>query len=91
MFGEHYQNIWFQQDGAPPHYGIDSLKKNEDAQNESPASLRHQRHPDYKKYCNLGEVVFSLSHQVHSLPLETCDENVEFSSSSPSSELFTWF
>ncbi|KAG8259979.1 hypothetical protein J6590_107394, partial [Homalodisca vitripennis] len=23
MFGEHYQNIWFQQDGAPPHYGID--------------------------------------------------------------------
>ncbi|KAG8319208.1 hypothetical protein J6590_096547 [Homalodisca vitripennis] len=25
MFGEHYQNIWFQQDGAPPHYGIDWL------------------------------------------------------------------
>lgn len=23
MFGEHFQNIWFQQDGAPPHYGID--------------------------------------------------------------------
>ncbi|KAG8302280.1 hypothetical protein J6590_034593 [Homalodisca vitripennis] len=24
MFGEHFQNIWFQQDGAPPHYGIDA-------------------------------------------------------------------
>ncbi|KAG8314939.1 hypothetical protein J6590_081465 [Homalodisca vitripennis] len=23
MFGENFQNIWFQQDGAPPHYCID--------------------------------------------------------------------
>ncbi|KAG8251688.1 hypothetical protein J6590_074266 [Homalodisca vitripennis] len=29
MFGEHFQNIWFQQDGAPPHYGIDAASLND--------------------------------------------------------------
>ncbi|KAG8287542.1 hypothetical protein J6590_034915 [Homalodisca vitripennis] len=30
-----------------------------------PASFRDQRHPYYEKLCNVGEEVFSLSHQVH--------------------------
>ncbi|KAG8294783.1 hypothetical protein J6590_095020 [Homalodisca vitripennis] len=38
----------------------------EEPQNELFTSFLHQRQPDHKTNCNLGEELFSFSYQVHS-------------------------